>query len=140
MQVLHVYIALEHFSGPNTSQRILIAKLSLSASGLSYDHLTEIRSVINRLEVVCSVHCILNRLCDCSFLYWHQISMLPVYFSKLIETKADLNRYYVSFPECPSLVTTFSHSKFYSFKNDQIVIFDMHLNRGSGGRLTPFFS
>ena len=82
--------------GPNTSQRILIAKLSLSASGLSYDHLTEIRSVINRLELICCVHSILNRLCDCSFLYWHQIYMLPVYFSKLIETKADLSRYYVS--------------------------------------------
>jgi WASH complex subunit 7 len=85
----------QNLKGPNTSQRILIAKLSLSASGLSYDHLTEIRSVINRLELICCVHSILNRLCDCSFLYWHQIYMLPVYFSKLIETKADLSRYYL---------------------------------------------
>jgi hypothetical protein len=91
--------------GPNTSQRILIAKLSLSASGLSYDHLTEIRSVINRLELICCVHSILNRLCDCSFLYWHQIYMLPVYFSKLIETKADLSRYYVSIKTTSSCVT-----------------------------------
>lgn len=81
--------------GPNTSQRILVAKLAISASGLSYDNLFEIRSVINRLELICYVYKLFMKLCDCSFLYWHE-ALLPAYFSKLVQSKADLSRFYVS--------------------------------------------
>lgn len=82
------------FLGPNTRQRILVAKLALSASGLTRDHLFEIRSVINRLELICYVYTLLTKLCDCSFLYWHE-ALLPTYFSKLVQSKADLSRFYV---------------------------------------------
>lgn len=81
--------------GPNTDQRILLTKLSLSASGLSGDALQEIRSVISRLEVITNAECLFKRLCNCSFLYWHRV-ILPVYLSKQIQSRTDLARFYVS--------------------------------------------
>ncbi|KAK4871515.1 hypothetical protein RN001_015639 [Aquatica leii] len=80
--------------GPNTSQRILVAKLALSASGLSAENLSEVRFVINRLEMICSFRTLLYKLCNCSFLYWHQV-LLPVYFAKLIDYRIDLSRFYL---------------------------------------------
>lgn len=72
-----------------------MAKLALSASGLSYEHLLELRSVITRLELICYVHTLFTKLCDCSFLYWHE-ALLPAYFTKLVQSKVDLSRFYVS--------------------------------------------
>lgn len=83
------------FLGPTTLQRLLVAKLALSASGLSLNNLNDIRSVIHRLELICTLQQAINRLCDCSFLYWHQ-NILSVYFSTLKDTKVDLSRSYVS--------------------------------------------
>lgn len=92
--------------GPNTRQRILVAKLALSASGLTHDNLFEIRSVINRLELICYAYTLLMKLCDCSFLYWHE-ALLPAYFSKLVQSEVDLSRFYVK--------TKYSH--YYSILN-----------------------
>lgn len=88
-------LAEQALKGPNTYQRILVFKLALSSSGLSYDQLSELRSVVNRLELISCLHNLLFKLCDCSFLNWHQV-LLPVYFTKLVDSKVDLSRFYVS--------------------------------------------
>lgn len=72
-----------------------MARLALSASGLSYDNLFEIRSVINRMELICHTYTLLMKLCDCSFLFWHE-ALLPTYFTKLVQSKTDLSHFYVS--------------------------------------------
>ncbi|KAJ8941034.1 hypothetical protein NQ318_015510 [Aromia moschata] len=71
------------------------ANLALSASGLSTSNLAEIRSILNKLDLIINFSVTLKTACDCSFLYWHQSYMLPIYFSKLISSKADLARYYL---------------------------------------------
>lgn len=82
-------------NGPYTSNRILVTRLALSAAGLNYtqaeDALSQLRVQLSRLELICNVKELLYKLCDCSFLYWHQV-ILPVYFSCLFETKSDLTR------------------------------------------------
>ncbi|XP_022901254.1 WASH complex subunit 4 [Onthophagus taurus] len=95
LDVLSALVVAEHaLNGPNTKERILLTKLALSASGLSNDVLQEIRSTITKLEVITNIGYLMARLCDCSFLYWHQV-LLPVYFGKLIETRCDLSRTYL---------------------------------------------
>lgn len=73
----------------------MIAKLALSASGIPSNNLNGIRTVISRIEVICNVHYLINKLSDCSFLHWHQV-LLPVYFSKIMETKPGLPKCSVS--------------------------------------------
>lgn len=86
-------------NGPFTSDRILVTRLALSAAGLNYaqaeDALTQLRGQLTRLELICNVKELLYKLCDCSFLYWHQVIM-PVYFSCLYETKSDISRMLVN--------------------------------------------
>ncbi|KAB0801554.1 hypothetical protein PPYR_05908 [Photinus pyralis] len=89
-------VAERALKGPNTTRRLLIIKLALSASGLSSENLSDLRAVINRLEMMCSFPTVLYKLCNCSFLYWHQV-LLPVYFSKMIDTSVDLSRFYLLF-------------------------------------------
>lgn len=82
------------FKGAKTAQRLMITKLALSASGLNSNTLFEIRSVINRIELICNLYDLLNNLCSCTFLYWHQ-TLLPICFQKLVNPKHDLSSYYV---------------------------------------------
>lgn len=92
--------------GPNTKDRLLIAKLALSASGISKDTSQEIKYVINRLQLINSIHSLFDETLDCSFLYEHCESLIPTYFSKLLENKADLSRYYLmlsAFDDCTNL-------------------------------------
>ncbi|KAF5274542.1 hypothetical protein FQA39_LY07154 [Lamprigera yunnana] len=89
-------VAEQALKGPNTSQRILVTKLALSASGLYSDNLSELRYVMNRLEIICNFRILVHKLCNCSFLYWHQV-LLPVYFAKLIDSRIDLSRIYLLF-------------------------------------------
>ncbi|XP_018567265.1 WASH complex subunit 4 isoform X2 [Anoplophora glabripennis] len=79
--------------GPNTNETLLFVNLSLSASGLSASNLEEIRSILNKLELMINFTTLLKDISNCSFLYWHQNYILPVYFSKLITSKANLSRY-----------------------------------------------
>lgn len=88
-------VAEKALSGPLTYQRILVVRLALSAAGLHHstneEALTQIRSYLMRLELVSNVRILLTSLCDCSFLYWHQV-MIPVYFSNIFESKNDISR------------------------------------------------
>ncbi|XP_044764720.1 WASH complex subunit 4 isoform X2 [Coccinella septempunctata] len=92
--------------GPNTRDRLLIAKLALSASGISKDTSQEIKYVINRLQLINSIPSLFSETLNCSFLYEHLESLIPTYFSKLLENKADLSRFYLmvaAFDDCSSL-------------------------------------
>ncbi|KAK9889027.1 hypothetical protein WA026_004312 [Henosepilachna vigintioctopunctata] len=87
----------QSINGPNTRERLLIAKLALSASGLPKETTQEIKSVINRLQLFNCYHIVFRDFCDCSFLHEHFESLIPIYFSKLLGTKADISRYYLMF-------------------------------------------
>lgn len=93
-------VAEKALNGPNTSERILIARLALSAAGLHHsssaeEALMQLRGHLTKLELVCNVRKLLMCLSDCSFLYWHQV-IIPVYFSSILESKNDVSRIMVS--------------------------------------------
>ncbi|XP_017774275.1 PREDICTED: WASH complex subunit 7 [Nicrophorus vespilloides] len=95
LDVLSALVVAEHaLKGPITAERILIAKLALSASGLDNDNLADVRSVICRLELISNLVNLFDKLSNCSFLYWHQV-LFPMYFSKLVEDKANLIKCYM---------------------------------------------
>ncbi|GJQ84460.1 hypothetical protein Trydic_g21021 [Trypoxylus dichotomus] len=97
LDVLSALVVAEHaLKGPNTDGRILLTRLSLSASGLGVDALYEIRSIVSKLEIITNAQYLLNTLCDCSFLYWHRV-ILPVYLTKQIQSRIDLTRFYLLF-------------------------------------------
>lgn len=97
--------------GANTAERLLVTKLALSASGLSSNTLMDIRSVISRLELICNLYDLLNNLCSCTFLYWHQ-TLLPICFKQLTDPKHDLSSYYVSLILFEHLADTFNINNF----------------------------
>ncbi|KAL3289445.1 hypothetical protein HHI36_022869 [Cryptolaemus montrouzieri] len=85
----------QSMKGPNTRERLLIAKLALSASGLSKDTYDEIKYIISRLELFNSLSVLFKKMCDCSFLSHHSETLIPTYFSKLLGTNADISRFYL---------------------------------------------
>ncbi|XP_018328614.1 WASH complex subunit 4 [Agrilus planipennis] len=87
-------VAENALKGPNTHQRILVAKLALSASGIPSGMLSELRSVINCIEVISGINDLLESSFDGSFMHW-QSTLLPVFLSKVISTKADISRIYL---------------------------------------------
>lgn len=94
LDVLSAFNLCEHvLKGPYTNQNLLLANLALSSSGLSVSILSEIQSVLKQLEIITNFSASLRTLSNCSFIYWHQNYILPIYFSKLIAVKADLSRY-----------------------------------------------
>lgn len=80
--------------GPNTKARLLVASLALSASGLNST--TEIRKVLQQLRIFSNFTTLVKTACDCSVLYWHFSYVMPVYFSKLVASKSNLAKCYVS--------------------------------------------
>lgn len=78
---------------PVTKESILIANLSLSASGLNMSNLSEIRIVLNQLEMFSNFSKNLTNTTNASFLLWHYNYMIPVYFSKLLSSKSDITRH-----------------------------------------------
>lgn len=101
-------VAERALNGPNTSVRILVTRLSLSAAGLHHssaaeEALTQLRGHLTRLELVCNVRKLLICLCDCSFLYWHQV-IVPVYFSNLFESNSDTTRMMVNYKIHPMYI------------------------------------
>ncbi|XP_019865702.2 WASH complex subunit 4 [Aethina tumida] len=107
LDVLSSLNVCEHsLKGPNTSQRFIIANLALSASGLPTDTLFSLRLAIHQLEVISYFEKFLNNYCDASFIYWHQLYLLPVYYSKLMSTKCNIARCYLilsALTDCSSL-------------------------------------
>lgn len=93
--MLSALVVAEHaLKGPNTARRFLIAKLALSASGLTTSNVIEVRSTIARLELIYNVRDLIDKLSNCSFLYWHRV-LLPVYFSKFLHPKMNLCKCYL---------------------------------------------
>ncbi|XP_066158382.1 WASH complex subunit 4 isoform X3 [Euwallacea fornicatus] len=78
--------------GPNTKWRLVVANLAISASGLNA--ISEIRSVLQQLEIFSKFTHFVNTFCDCSVLYWHFSYVMPVYFSKLVASKSNLSKCY----------------------------------------------
>ncbi|CAH0562284.1 unnamed protein product [Brassicogethes aeneus] len=107
LDVLSALNVCEHsLKGPNTSQRCTIANLALSASGLPPDMLFTLRLAINQLEIISYFSKVIKTNSDCSFLYWHQVYLLPVYYSKLISNRSNLSRYNLllsALSDCSSL-------------------------------------
>ncbi|KAJ8910819.1 hypothetical protein NQ315_004679, partial [Exocentrus adspersus] len=82
--------------GPTTNESMLFVNLSLSASGITASNLEEIRSILNKLELMVNFTSLLKNMSDGSFLYWHQNYLLPIYFTKLMTSNnVDLSRYYL---------------------------------------------
>ncbi|CAG9854952.1 unnamed protein product [Phyllotreta striolata] len=78
-----------------TPKSILIANLALSASGLYSNDLLHMRHVLSQLETIMSFSDSVKTTSDCSFVFWHQNYMLPVYFSKILSSKSDISRHYL---------------------------------------------
>ncbi|XP_060537430.1 WASH complex subunit 4 [Cylas formicarius] len=79
--------------GPNTKNRLLVANLALSASGLNNSKLNDVQVLLSQLGLISRYTEFLQKRCDCSVLYWHYNYILPVYLSKLVSSKSDVARY-----------------------------------------------
>lgn len=78
---------------PVTKESVLIANLSLSASGLHYSNLLEMRNVLNQLEMFSNFTQKVFNKTNSSFLFWHYNYLMPVYFTKLLSSKRDISRH-----------------------------------------------
>lgn len=76
--------------GPATKCRMLIASLALNFANpmrvLTPEHLQKLHKIFNRLILLSDLQSNIERLCDPSFMYWHQ-SILIVYLKQVIDIK-----------------------------------------------------
>ncbi|XP_056631164.1 WASH complex subunit 4 [Diorhabda sublineata] len=78
---------------PPTSRRLLIANLALSASGLYSNDFSKLKQLLQQLEMIINFSKTLRELSCCSFIRWHSSYMLPIYFTKIVQSKLDLSRH-----------------------------------------------
>jgi WASH complex subunit 7 len=81
--------------GSCSKERRLLVKLALvTASQMKVfqnDELNHLKGLLAKLDGVCELQRNIRAASDCSFLYWHRV-VLPIYFARLIEERADLRR------------------------------------------------
>jgi len=81
--------------GSCNQQRRLLAKLALVTTNqlkiFQNEDLIHLKSLLSNLDSVCELQEGVRVAADCSFLYWHRV-VLPIYFGKLLEERADLKR------------------------------------------------
>lgn len=81
--------------GSCSNERRLLVKLALvTASQMKVfqnDELSHLKGLLAKLDGICELQRNIRSAADCSFLYWHRV-VLPIYFARLIEERADLRR------------------------------------------------
>lgn len=81
--------------GSCSKERRLLVKLALvTASQMKVfqnDELNHLKGLLAKLDGICELQRNIRAASDCSFLYWHRV-VLPIYFARLIEERADLRR------------------------------------------------
>ncbi|GFG31853.1 hypothetical protein Cfor_02661 [Coptotermes formosanus] len=81
--------------GPGTKERRLIAHLALSTANqmrtFREDEWMTLIVLLQKLDVICDIQEKVATACDCSFFYWHRVT-LPTYFANLYESKMDFHR------------------------------------------------
>lgn len=118
LDVLSALNVCEHsLKRPVTKESILIANLSLSASGLSISILSDIRTVLNHLEMFSCFSKNLTDTTNSSFLLWHYNYLMPVYFSKLLSSKGDISRHHLLLNALSDMSTTETESLFREASN-----------------------
>uniref|UniRef100_A0A914VWE5 WASH complex subunit 7 n=1 Tax=Plectus sambesii TaxID=2011161 RepID=A0A914VWE5_9BILA len=82
-------------AGPVTKERWYILNLALNLACYTKlfrpNDVTDMENLVGHLWTVSTLGRALERVSDCSFLYWHR-SLLPVYFESLIHDSAECQR------------------------------------------------
>ncbi|KAG8233309.1 hypothetical protein J437_LFUL013779 [Ladona fulva] len=95
-------------NGPGTKERRLVIHLALSTANqmktFKEEDVTQLNSILFRLDSICDLQEKLRSACDCSFLYWHR-AILPIYFSNIYESHADFHRISILKPFCNDIET-----------------------------------
>ncbi|XP_055688108.1 WASH complex subunit 4 [Lutzomyia longipalpis] len=107
-------IAERCFYGPATRTRINIARIALcvfesNATSLNVEYVEKLMKILERLSLIVDLQDTLNRVCDTSFLFWHQSlfrSYLKQYFDqgidhqRILATFAGINKCAEGIGEC----------------------------------------
>jgi hypothetical protein len=107
--------------GSCSKERRLLVKLALvTASQMKVfqnDELNHLKGLLAKLDGICELQRNIRAASDCSFLYWHRV-VLPIYFARLIEERADLRRLKVNKKDKSA-----NYNYFYPFFNFTVHVF-----------------
>jgi len=82
-------------NGPGTKERMLITSLAMHVAmqkkSFKDEEISNLTSIMKKLDVILTLQGKLREICDCSFLYWHKV-ILPVYIQDLYEQRIDVHR------------------------------------------------
>ncbi|XP_059490838.1 WASH complex subunit 4 [Neocloeon triangulifer] len=101
--------------GTCSQERRLLTRVALISANqlkhISPDDTNNLKILMAKLDSVCELENRLRLAADCSFIYWHRV-VLPIYFSRMLEERADLKRLkyiFATFHDCSSAMQHLQH-------------------------------